>query len=127
MFLYLAYDHNWIGLPNFRRHWFLFLTVQRRSNVGIAYDSVVDEDNNWLLQKREDFDLSTSETYQDKVVLGLLEDEKVESLETVIAETALPTETESCQDYVKTVVKKLVDDAILPRRALILMLMAPST
>jgi hypothetical protein len=128
MFLYIAYHHNWSGMPDFRRHWLLFLTADRGSNLGIAYDVVdPDENNNWIHRKRENYDVSASGTYQDKVVLGLVEDDKFESFETVITETALPTATEDCQDYVKSVVQKLAEDAIVPKRALTLMVMAPST
>ena len=111
----------------FRRHWLLFLAPQRGSNIGSAYD-VVDNDKSakWERRNRDNHDISESGTFQDKLVLGRIEDEKGEDFENVIDETPLPVEGEDCQTYVMNVVKKLVEKNIVHKLALTYMTQAPS-
>jgi hypothetical protein len=126
-FLYIAYHHNWSGKSDFRRHWLLFLTTERGSNVGTAYDVARDEHEVWILRIKENHDISASGTYQDKVVLGLVDNSKVEQLAEIINDIALPSEGEDCQDWVKHAVTKLVAEKVAPTRALASMGVAPSS
>ena len=125
-FLYLAYHHNWSGEPDFRRHWLLLLTSQRGSRIGTSYDVNQDETNVWILRIQENHDVSESGTYQDQVVLGLVDTSKVERLTEPINDVALPGEGEDCQDWVKKVVRRLVAEKVAPTRALVSMGVAPS-
>jgi hypothetical protein len=126
--VYLAYHHNWSSNdPDFRRHWLLLRTAHRGSNTGTAYD-VIDPEHNgqWERRKKEDHDVSESGTFQDKVVLGQIKDEKIADFENVIDETVLPAEGEDCQNYVIKVVQKLVEKMILDKKALVYITIAPS-
>ena len=126
-YLYLAYHHNWSGSTAFRRHWLLFVTAERNSNIGTAYDVIDCQHNDeWERRKKDDHDLSTSGTYQDKVVLGRVDNKKLEDLEKVLSETALPSEGEDCQDYVKSGINNLIEEGIVSKVALTYMAMAPS-
>src|SRR5438046_1031456 len=113
-YLYLAYHHNWSGSTTFRRHWLLFVTAERNSNIGTAYDGIhCQHTDEWERRKKDDHDLSTSGTYQDKVVLGRVDNKKLEDLEKVLSETALPSEGEDCQDYVKSAINNLIEEGIV--------------
>jgi hypothetical protein len=125
-FLYIAYHHNWSGESDFRRHWLLLLTTERGSNTGTAYDVTQDEHEAWISRCKDNQDISASGTYQDKVVLGVVDDSKLKQLREIITEIALPDEGEDCQDWVKKAVIKLVGGKVLPSRAIDLMKLAPS-
>lgn len=126
--LYLGYHHNWSGNPNFRRHWVLFLTDSRGSDEGTIYDVVdLDEGGTWERRKREKRNLNESGTYQDKVILGQVQNDKISDMENVIDEMPLPTNGERCQDWVTKVIEAMVEKAIINSRALSYMKMAPST
>jgi hypothetical protein len=125
-FLYIGYHHNWQGTPDFRRHWLIFITTERGSNIGTVYDVVQNEEEAWMLRTKENHDISESGTYQDKVVLGLVDKAKLEKLKEILKHMALPGDGEDCQDWVKNAVKKLVAENVAPARALASMGLPPS-
>lgn len=126
--LSVGYHHNHSGEPDYRRHWLLFLAPDRGSKIGTAYD-VLDPNENgiWELRERENFDLSASAFYQDKVPLGPVASDKESLFEEILKNTSLPTKTEDCQDWVKKAIEDLIKGDVLPPRARINLAMVPSS
>ena len=128
--LYIVYSCNfeWEGDRNYRRHWTFLLTAVRDGNKGTVYD-VVDsnKDGTWEKRKREDYDITASGTYENKVVMGRIDNSKIDDFEKVIDKEHLPKGDERCQEWMKRVVESLIKKGLLWSVARTYITQVPST
>ena len=129
-YLYIAYSSNfeWEGNTKRRRHWSFLLTTVRDGNVGTVYD-VVDskKDGTWERRKMEDYDITLSGTYENKVIIGRVDNSKVADFQKAIDEEDLPKGEERCQEWMKRVVESLITKGIVSSVARIYISQVPST
>ena len=130
--LYIAYSCNfeWEGEGDrkYRRHWAFLLTAIRGGNKGTVYD-VVDsnKDGTWEKRIREDFDITASGTYENKVVMGRIDNSKIADFKKAIDEEDLPKGEERCQEWMKRVVESLIQKGLLGSVARTYITQVPST
>jgi hypothetical protein len=130
--LYLAYSSNfeWEGEGDrkYRRHWTFFLTPVRNGLTGTVYDVVdSDEDRNWEKRKREDYDITASGTYENRVIMGRIDNGKIADFEKVIDEEDLPKGEERCQEWMKRAVESLIRKGLIGSVARTYLTQVPST
>ena len=96
--------------------------------MGTVYD-VVDskKDGTWERRKMEDYDITLSGTYENKVIIGRVDNSKVADFQKAIDEEDLPKGEERCQEWMKRVVESLITKGIVSSVARIYISQVPST
>ena len=78
-------------------------------------------------EKREDYDITASGTYENKVVMGRIDNSKIADFEKVTDEEDLPKGDERCQEWMKRVVESLIKNGLLWSLARTYVTQVPST
>jgi len=94
----------------------------------MVYD-VVDsqKEGTWERRKMEDYDITVSGTYENKVIMGRVDNSQVAAFQKVVDEEELPKGEERCQEWMKRVVESLITKGILSNVARIYISQVPST